>query len=345
MKIFKNPNTSVWSVILTEDKTLRKYIPMQGFSLVNNSPITADVYLHAMYVGTAFPYGSFSINGKPYETFRIENPDGQEFYEDELVVTVTKDVSIMQTGYNPMMESFEDNLDRYANGCTKRVSLEDTFIYPAQIKYILGVEAVKMVQRRMEFAGSGALGKYSLMYNTNDTYSGSVAKDTIQTLDKTLIKRLDPHLFDYSTENCDISSWIVDYSQREYTDILDNCTLSSGHTAIYDNDILSRWFGHISGGPQYAFHATFDSTPVRHVSFVLSAQVNTAPSTMRVNLKCAGSWVEIYSQTDTNTNRNFHVDFVSGDWNDVTEISITAQNSGGSNATAIYIWEVCVEPE
>ena len=340
MIILKSPPGNIWAVDLKEYTQVRKYIPMNGFSIVNNSPITADIYLHGAYVGTAYPYGAFSINGQKFETFRIENPDGQDFYEGELIATATEKEAVSQSGYNPMIEAAEDNLDRYANGCDHRVSLS-VAINKQMIAYIINRDTSRIVQRRIEFEAGAIAGKYELNFSEMDVLSGAVPLNSVILLDKRVTKTISDCSFFYDLTDCDISGWIVDYKEdKTYIDIMDTAVEVTGGADMIDDSLsTSTNFVKNGAGVETLMEYSFDSTSISQVHFLVNTKTDTGGLYYNYfDLKVNNVWTNIGIDISTDSaDYSYDALCLAGAWNIVTGIRMRGHNiNAGASTTQIY---------
>lgn len=305
IKTYKNPQTNNWFVDLEQDRNMRKYVPATLFYLTNNSDLVANIYLNGTYMGEAQPYSPFSVTGKGYETFTINNADGQQFNANELIVQVSKTTSISQLPYNPQVDLLEDNLDRYASGCDNRISFGGG-ITADHIKYWINNQNALIVQRRLELSGTGSMGTYDISFGSGDDLSGGVGTYSINTIEKRIKKTIINHGFGYTTSNCNISGWILDYI--EANDWLDNKTQISNTmdnpSRMFDNDMTTYSNEFIDSNNWYTvYQCSFPSVDVK--GFSAYTQIHTdisAGQTARLYLELYnGSWHTAISHTTSST--------------------------------------------
>lgn len=242
MKTYSNILSSDWVEVLEDEKSLRKYLPMSSFLLINNSSLLAKIYLNNDWVGNCEPYSPFSVVGRVYDQFRVVNEQGKSFNANELIVVVAKDTSVSAMPLNPQLELMEDNLDVYVSGCDNRISFGGG-ITANDIKYWVNVQSDLIAQRRIEFEGTAAMGQYEITFSSVDTVDGSVGINNVTTLEKRIKKTIANQEFDLSLTNCLLAGWIIDLKLR--TDIMDSfITVSNptgGDTTKINDDLLNTY--------------------------------------------------------------------------------------------------------
>lgn len=334
MKTFSNPESILWVEDLSEDTTLRKYLPMTSISVMNNGSLPVKIWIHGSYIGECQGYSAFNLIGKPFETFKIYNKDDQLLNLDDLEVTVGKNETISNMAYNPQNDLMEENLDKFASGCNHRISFVSGTIpegvHPEDIKYYINANNDLIVQRRIEIEGTVSMGQYDITYSTIDHLTGSVGIWMVTTNEKRIKKTITSREFDYSQTNCSISGWIIDLNM--ITDIMDLCTLITGDSECYDND-LSKHGSYSAVGATTVFEASFDSKDITVANIgCWLGQAGTNWAFVFFDLYYSGAWHNIYTDsrfiagwTDESSN-------VVGSWSGVTKVRVRLQGSGANSA-------------
>lgn len=347
IKTYKNPQTNNWFVDLEQDRNMRKYVPATLFNLTNNSDLIANIYLNGTYMGEAQAYSPFSVSGKGYETFTVSSADGQQFNEFELIVQVSKVTSISQLPYNPQVDLLEDNLDRYASGCDGRISIGSGVTLDAIIHWINAQNSL-IVQRRVEISGSGSMGTYDISFGSSDDLSGGVGQYSVTTIEKRVKKTINDYGFGYSTSNCGISGWIIDF-KKNLSDISDNYTLITGSAAeaakMIDDDMSTYGsFDNQSSSYVTEYEVNFSARSIISIHLGLRIR-NTLVSGCITYYQIQiynGSWITI---GNGNHNSNNWVDrscMSSTGWNNISKIRIQLRTTCTAQHAQMQVYDLSV---
>jgi len=290
MKTFKNPSTSLWFEDLKEDHKLRKYIPMNFFQLINNSSLTASIYLNGGFFGEAQPYSPFNVVGASFETFTVSNENKQPFNENELIVQVSKDVSVSALPANPQIDLLQDDLDIYASGCNDRISIGEG-IDADRIKYWCNVQNGLIVQRRLELEGSATIGQYEIFFDEKNKLTGSVGINSITTIDKRIKKTIINSTMDYSLTVCSITGWMIDLLKKS-PDIMDSST--GGEPNIIDDDLVTYYQLETPNGSAsrvYTSEFVFNSQDIAEIHMACCCYHD--PAYAGIQAYYAGAWHDV----------------------------------------------------
>lgn len=246
MKSFLNGEVNVWSEVLTEDSTLRKYLPMSGCQVINNSDDVLKIYLHGGYVGTCQGYSSFSVNNKPFDSFRVELENGEKMVDKTVEVIVSKSEIISSSAFNPQLDFMEDNFDKFALRCNKRMSYDPIDMPYDKMVYILNASAKRIVQRRIDIEGNTSnFGQYKILFDEDDIVSGAIPVGGVFTSEKRYRKTLDNKNLAVTLTDANMRGWIVDYKEKD-TVILPGSYVSENfgygfeHLKVVDYDVDTK---------------------------------------------------------------------------------------------------------
>lgn len=330
MITLKNPSAaSEWIIDLKEYSQVENALPMSGLNVRNDSNIVAYVDLDGLKVGEVQRYSADPFQGRNFSLIRIYNPDGQDFAANDLFIQATKGEVMGSQPFNPQWDIMYFDLDRYATGTNTRISLSDSMTLE-MIKYRIRSYNALITQRRLDVqAHATLLGEYSITFGANDILSGAVGIGVPPPPDTTLYKKvIANHQFDYSTTNCEIVGWVIDYfkaAQPTYTLI----SGSNGSNA-YDGDQTTFTDEYNVQGTTWAtrWEVSFPSQPVINCAMKVAGLATGGNYALgKLQLKVNEVWTDVLSYSATHPDWIDYEDFTVIDYSAVTGARLQLKHS------------------
>lgn len=339
MKTFKSVAGNSWLEELEFDSSLRKFMPMTQFNLINNGELVIEAYLNGDYIGNCQAYSTLNVTNRMYNTFLVKTVDGQSYKDDELIIYVSKSEIISAMPHNPQLDLMEDNFDRFASGCDARIST-NTLIGSDQTKYWINIQNNLITQRRLEVEGSASMGQYAITFGSTDNLSGSVGINMVSTNEKRMKKTIVNREFDYSTTNCTISGWIIDYLKRTGDISSDYTVVTGGATApnAYDDDMGTFfYYAGINGVYTTKWEVSFASMDLTEINLFCKLY-GVWWVYLDLQVYSEGSWVSVEIITDYDDSQ-YQTIYQTTGWTNCTGLRVRGR---GSNTYQTSIYDISV---